>query len=663
MTAPYLALIPLFVLFGALFNGLRALRRAHDDGGPEGTVTWVGCFAPILSFIFSWHAFSSVYESGGTPLTYRVYRWFASGSLTVDVAFYVDQLSAVMLLMVTGVGTLIHIYSMGYMGGDKGYARFYAYMNLFMFFMTTLVMADSLVLLFLGWEGVGLASYLLIAFWWEDAGKADCGKKAFIVNRVGDLGFLLGLLTLFSVFGSLDVHGVDGNVGLIARIRSIDISGVVETGTFAGWSYSQVFTLAGILLFLGACGKSAQIPLYVWLPDAMAGPTPVSALIHAATMVTAGVYLVARMGFLYSLSPVAMAVVASAGALTALVAASMALVENDIKKILAYSTISQLGYMFIAVGVGAYSAGIFHLFTHAFFKACLFLCAGSAIHGMGGEQDIRKMGGLRDFMPHTYWTFLIASFAIAGVAPFAGFFSKDEILLAAFSSSVHGAFGKFLWAAGFITAGMTAFYMFRLVFGAFHGECRADRTVRHHIHESPFSMVSVVWLLAAGSAILGVLGFPHWNPFGVFVDEALHADRVAALYGSHPGLLLELILSSSSVVWAVCWILVAKHFYLEEPHLPTDIRKEYSSTYQLLCDKFHVDTIYEGAVVQPIWAISKGFLFKVVDARIIDGIVNGLGLFTRILGEIIRIFQTGAVRTYVLFLLVGAILILGYMVF
>ena len=663
MTTPYLALIPLFVLLGALFNGLRALRHAHDDEGPEGAVTWVGCFAPILSFIFSWHAFSSVYASGGTPLTYRLYRWFASGDLSVEVTFYVDQLSAVMLLVVTGVGTLIHIYSMGYMSGDKGYARFYAYMNLFMFFMTTLVMADSLVLLFLGWEGVGLASYLLIAFWWEDTEKADCGKKAFIVNRVGDLGFLLGLLTLFSVFGSLDVHGVDGSVGLVGRIQGIDVAAIVESGTFAGWSYSQVFTLAGLLLFLGACGKSAQIPLYVWLPDAMAGPTPVSALIHAATMVTAGVYLVARMGFLYSLSPVAMGVVASIGALTALVAASMALVQNDIKKILAYSTISQLGYMFIAVGVGAYSAGIFHLFTHAFFKACLFLCAGSVIHGLGGEQDIRKMGGLRAFMPHTYWTFLIAGFAIAGIAPFAGFFSKDEILLAAFSSTIHGAFGKFLWAAGFIVAGMTAFYMFRLVFAVFHGECRADRSVQPQIHESPFSMVSVVWLLAAGSATLGVLGFPHWNPFGQFVDEALHADRIAAPYVAHAGVLLELVLSSSSVIWAICWILVAKHFYLEEPHLPTDIAKEYNSTYQLLCAKFHVDAIYEGAVVQPIWAASKGFLFKVVDARIIDGIVNGLGLFTRILGEVLRIFQTGAVRTYLLFLLVGTILVLGYLVF
>jgi NADH-quinone oxidoreductase subunit L len=431
---------------------------------------------------------------------------------------------------------------------------------------------------------------------------------------------------------------------------------------FKGWSYGQVATFAGILLFLGACGKSAQIPLYVWLPDAMAGPTPVSALIHAATMVTAGVYMVARMGFLYSLSPVAMGVVACVGTLTALVAASMGLVQNDIKKVLAYSTISQLGYMFTAVGVGAYSAGVFHLFTHAFFKACLFLGAGSVIHGMGGEQDIRKMGGLREFMPHTYWTFLAASLALAGVAPFAGFFSKDEILLAAFASGLYGALGKFLWAIGFITAGMTAFYMFRLVFLAFHGECRADRAVQHHIHESPFSMVSMLWILAAGSLAAGFLGFPHWNPFGEFVDEAVRSDMIAVAYQAHPVLGLELVLAAASVFWAVCWIMVARHFYLEAPHLPEDIAKEYGAAYRLLSEKGYVDAIYEGGVVQPIWAAARGFLFKVVDARVIDGIVNGLGLFTRLFGEVIRIFQTGVVRTYVIFLLTGVLFVLGYLV-
>ena len=658
----WLPLIPLTVLLGAVFNGWLALRDAHEEKASEELPTWVGCFAPIIAFVLSLSAFSALRMPGAVPLQVRLYEWFTSGNLSVDIALRVDELSAVMLLVITGVGSLIHIYSMGYMHRDPGYARFYAYLNLFMFFMIVLVMADSLVLLFLGWEGVGLTSYLLIGFWWKDAYKADCGKKAFIVNRIGDLGFLLGLAALFSLFGTLSVHGVgESSVGLVTKVKMLvgrNPDAIVASGVFEGWTYSKAITVACILLFLGACGKSAQIPLFVWLPDAMAGPTPVSALIHAATMVTAGVYMIARMGFLYALSPTAMAVVACTGALTAIVAASIGLVQNDIKKILAYSTISQLGFMFIAVGVGAYGAGVFHLFTHAFFKACLFLGAGSVIHAMHEEQDIRKMGGLRELVPHTYWTFVIASLAIAGVFPFAGFFSKDEVLLMAFTSTPLGGLGTFLWAVGFAAAGMTAFYMFRLVFVAFHGECRADKHVQHRIHESPFSMVSVLWMLAIGSALVGFLGFPHWNPFGKFLDQLFEADRVVAHHAHHPSAGLELALAGASLVWALCWILVAKRFYLDEPGRTKGMAERYSNAYRLISEKYFVDEIYEGAVVEPIWAASSGFLHRIVDVRVIDGLVNAFGILARILGEVIRIVQTGVVRTYIIFLLAGAVLIL-----
>jgi len=672
METGIIALIPFLVLLGAVFNGTIALLHAHDEETPDCKVTWIGCFAPILSFIFSCWSFCKV--KGGAILTCYLYNWFTAGdagsAVAIDFALRVDELTSVMLLVVTGVGSLIHIYSMGYMHGDKGYARFYAYLNLFMFFMLMLVMGDSMVVLFLGWEGVGLASYLLISFWWEDGYKADCGKKAFIVNRIGDLGFLLGMFALFSVFGTLNIHGVkkdspslhESVTAQAAKIENRDVfrpnadPEIVPHGVFKGWRYANVFTLAALLLFLGACGKSAQIPLFVWLPDAMAGPTPVSALIHAATMVTAGVYMVARMGFLYSQSTAAMAVVACVGALTALIAASMGLVQNDIKKVLAYSTVSQLGFMFIAVGVGAYSTGIFHLFTHAFFKACLFLGAGSVIHGMHHEQDIRKMGGLKEFMPHTYWTFLLSSIAIAGIFPFAGFFSKDHIMLMAFSSHTLGHLGKFLWGVAFIAAGMTAFYMFRLVFLTFHGQCRAERKVQHHIHESPFSMVSVLWLLAIGSVLVGLFGRHHGDPFGAYVDQAVHGHE------AHPSGSLALLMAVASVLWALAWILAAKHFYLDNPEKPKEVAEEYDQAYQLLNEKFYVDTLYDGGIVQPIWAAAKGFLFKIVDVKVIDGVINALGVFVRLVGEILRIFHTGAVRTYVAFLLFGAIVFMWLMV-
>ncbi|MBI2192737.1 MAG: NADH-quinone oxidoreductase subunit L [Planctomycetes bacterium] len=664
-----LVLIPGLVLFGALFNGWIAVRHAHREDTPSGWVTGIGCLAPILAFACSWMAFCDVraYGMQGGVLTTWVYRWFATGHLQIDVSLRVDALSAVMLLVVTGVGSLIHVYSMGYMHGDKGYARFYAYLNLFMFFMTTLVMADSLVLLFLGWEGVGLASYLLIGFWWEDPYKADCGKKAFIVNRIGDLGFILGLLTLFSVFGTLDVHGVAADsAGLVERVRGVSghLDARIPGGVFAGWTYQGVITLSCLLMFVGACGKSAQLPLYVWLPDAMAGPTPVSALIHAATMVTAGVYMVARMNFLYSLSPVAQGVVACVGTATALLAASMGLVQTDIKKVLAYSTVSQLGYMFLGVGLGAYSAGIFHLFTHAFFKACLFLGAGSVIHGMHHEQDIRKMGGLREFMPHTYRTFFYASLAIAGIFPFAGFFSKDEILLMAFTSESFPVLGKLLWGVGMVAAGMTAFYMFRLVFLTFHGECRADKHVQHHIHESPFSMVSVLWVLAFGSGLVGFLNFPRLNPwFSHFLDGLFAADQGVVSPAHHPALSLELSLAVFSMAWALAWILVARRFYVESPAVPGEVAQSYPGAYHLLSERFFVDTIYEGGVVQPLWAAARGFFYRTVDVRIIDGLVNGVGLVASLAGEVVRIFQTGVARTYVLFVLFGAILVLWSLIF
>ena len=464
-----LTLIVVLPLVGFVLNGGFGNRLGNRF------VTVVGCGLPIVAFLLTIKCFLDL-QAGGAPLIETAYTWARIGGRSFDISLYFDRLSAVMALVVTGVGSVIHIYSIGYMHDDKSYPRFFAYLNLFLFFMLSLVLGRSLLVLFVGWEGVGLASYLLIGFWFEDPVNARAGKKAFVTNRIGDAGFLLGMFLLYWAFGTLDMD----------KINAAFTSGAAPVVSAS---------LAGILLFIGATGKSAQIPLHVWLPDAMAGPTPVSALIHAATMVTAGVYLVARMNGLYLQAPEASAVITVIGAATALFAATIALVQTDIKKVLAYSTVSQLGFMFVALGVGAYGVGIFHVYTHAFFKACLFLGAGSVIHALSGEQDIRKMGGLAKRIPITFWTFAIATAAIAGIPPLAGFWSKDEILWNAFASSSGGS--KVLWAVMATTALMTAFYMFRLLWLVFLTPSRMEPEAEHHVHESPLSMTGVLMILAA----------------------------------------------------------------------------------------------------------------------------------------------------------------------
>jgi NADH-quinone oxidoreductase subunit L len=672
-------LLPIIVfapLAGAVVNGAIALGYSHKEKGPrEAAVSFIGCLAPLVSFaaailVFRYFLGADVESPAVTKV---LFPWIVSGALHLDFAFYVDALSIVMVLVVTGIGTIIHFYSIGYMHGDRGYARYFAYLNLFMFAMLTLVTARNLPLLFVGWEGVGLCSYLLIGFWYEDVEKAAAGKKAFIVNRIGDLAFLLGMFLIFAVttragHGTLD----------IAEFRGMVVRG--------GFDFAALATAAGILLFIGACGKSAQIPLYVWLPDAMAGPTPVSALIHAATMVTAGVYMVARLSFMYSLSPVAMGIVACVGALTALFAATIGICQVDIKKVLAYSTISQLGYMFVAVGVGAYAAGIFHLMTHAFFKACLFLGAGSVIHAMSGEQDMLKMGALSKKMKVTAATFLAASLAISGIPPFSGFFSKDEILWSAFSSSLSPAWlPRLLWVITYVAAGVTAFYIFRAVFLTFYGKRRYSDEAAHHLHESPRVMTIPLVLLAAGSLLAGFVGVPGilggGNRFHAFLapvtgeghapggghaaaGEAARASlehaSSAVEHAASGG--LEATLMVLSVIAGLIGIFIAYRLYLRNPEAPAAITRKLKGLHKLVYNKYYVDEIYERSIVKPGFTFSQKALFGIFDVRIIDGIVNTLGITVRFMGSVVRLLETGVVRTYAFFMLIGFLYLLFKMV-
>jgi NADH-quinone oxidoreductase subunit L len=541
-----------------------------------------------------------------------------------------------MVLIVSGVGFLIHVYSVGYMHDDPRFARYFTYLNLFTLAMFILVLADSLPVLFVGWEGVGLCSYLLIGFWFSDRANAAAGKKAFIVNRVGDAGFLLATFLLFWNLGQ-GVHNLTFQ----------------EIAGRAGEIPPATVTAIALLLLVGATGKSAQLPLYVWLPDAMAGPTPVSALIHAATMVTAGVYMIARLSFLYLLTPVAMEWVATVGALTALFAASIGLVQNDIKKVLAYSTISQLGYMFLAVGVGAFAAGIFHLMTHAFFKGLLFLGSGSVIHGMRGEQDMRRMGGLRHHMPLTFWTFLAGTIAIAGIPPLAGFFSKDAILAAAVASGhVH------LWVLGVIAAGMTSFYMFRLLFMTFFGECRADEHVRHHLHESPPSMTVPLIILAVLSVIGGWVGLPLHVGWGDVFGHFL-----APVFGGHAlphlSMSLELALMISSVAVALLGFVAAYWMYIVQPDLPARVAGRVAGMYRLLLGKYYVDEIYDLMIVRSTAKLAE-VLWKRIDVGVIDAAVDGTAAVVDANARLWRRLQTGNVQHYAVSMLVGAMLLLGY---
>jgi len=618
MTTNLLLPIVLLPLAGFLINGLAGNRTG------KGFVSLVACGLPIVAFIIAVNATMQLMATGG-PLVQTVFTWAQFADRSFEIAFYFDRLTAVMTLIVTGVGSLIHVYSTGYMHDDKSYARYFAYLNLFLFFMLMLVLGRSLLVLFVGWEGVGLASYLLIGFWFEDPEKAAAGKKAFITNRVGDAGFLIGMFLLYRALGTLQMD----------QINAAFLAGPVAVSA----------SLVGVFLFIGATGKSAQIPLHVWLPDAMAGPTPVSALIHAATMVTAGVYLVARLHGIFLHAPEASALVATIGVATAFFAATIAVVQTDIKKVLAYSTISQLGFMFLAAGVGAYGVAVFHLYTHAFFKACLFLGAGSVIHAMSGEQDIRKMGGLAKKIPITFVTFAIATAAIAGLPPLAGFFSKDEILWFALASERGGA--PWLLVVAAATALMTAFYMFRLLWLTFFGTPRMDEKTAHHIHESPWSMAGVLVVLAVLSAIGGFFSIPH------FLEGQLPLPPVKPELKSFHTVLLVL-----SVVIAALGLAGAAWFYARNGARAERARLQMQPLHRLLSGKYYIDELYEALIGRPIRWISDRVFLRIGDRLLLDGTLNGMASVARgAAGQLARV-QTGNLHFYAFLVLAGLVALL-----
>jgi NADH-quinone oxidoreductase subunit L len=617
-----LTLIVLLPLLGFVLNGVLATQLGGNRVG-KGFVTVVGCGLPILAFALAVKSLLALQAGGYAPLVETAYRWALIGRSNFEIAFYFDRLTAVMTLIVTGVGSVIHIYSVGYMAHDKSFGRFFAYLNLFLFFMLLLVLGRSLLVLFVGWEGVGLASYLLIGFWFDDLANARAGKKAFITNRIGDAGFLLGMFLLYQAFGTLDMDRINAAFG-------------------AGAAAVVPASLVGILLFIGATGKSAQIPLHVWLPDAMAGPTPVSALIHAATMVTAGVYLVARMSGVYLQAPEASAVIAVVGVATAFFAATIAIVQTDIKKVLAYSTVSQLGFMFLALGVGAYGVAIFHVVTHAFFKACLFLGAGSVIHALGGEQDVRKMGGLRKRIPVTFWTFAIATAAIAGIPPLAGFFSKDEILWYAFASTRGGS--PLLWGVAAATALMTAFYMFRLLWLTFFGKSRMSHEVEHHVHESPLSMTGVLMLLAVLSAVGGFIALPHFLepqlPLPATHEELHHFET--------PLLVL-------SVMLALAGLAGAAFVFGGAPGRAEALQRRFAGLHRLLSGKYFIDELYERVIGRPLVWVSDRIFLRFSDRRLLDGTLNGLAALGQRGAGVLSRVQAGSLQLYLWFVLIGIV--------
>ncbi len=644
---PYLHLwlIPILPLAGAAINGLFG-KKASRAG--ISAVALLGSGAAFLMALRAAAAFSSL----TMPHQEFLAHWLRAGMFSVDFSFYLDQLSLVMLLVVTGVGFLIHVYSIGYMWDDPSYYRFFAYLNLFLFFMLTLVLAGNYLLMFVGWEGVGLASYLLIGFWFTKDSAASAGKKAFIVNRIGDFGFLIGLFLIIQHFGSLSFDHVFDSVAHLAP----------------GTTTEGLLSAIGILLMVGACGKSAQIPLYVWLPDAMEGPTPVSALIHAATMVTAGVYMVARSHVIFEGAPLALTVVAIIGTLTALFAATIGITQTDIKKVLAYSTVSQLGYMFIGCGVGAFSAGVFHLMTHAFFKGLLFLAAGSVIHGVGGEQDMRKMGGLRKYMPWTFWTMTIATFAIAGFPPLAAFFSKDEILWQAFSSP-HGSW--VFWLVGVLTAFITSFYMFRLWFMTFLGDYRG--AAGHHDdhghghghdaghghgtpHESPMVMLVPLMILAVLSIVGGWVGIG--GRFEQFLAPAVGASPEVVTENGN----IEWYLMAVSVAAAVGGLGLAWLLYYRSKDLPQRIAASLGGLYRSVLNKYYVDEIYGAVLVRPLILFSRAALWHGADQDVIDGAVNGSATAAREVSDNVRQMQSGNLRSYAGWIAAGSAILIGYMV-
>jgi NADH-quinone oxidoreductase subunit L len=624
-------LIPLFPLLGVILNTF-VMRRAGEKA-----VGGLGAAMIGLSFVFSLGAF--IQMLGMNPearhFELELFTWIAAGRFTVPASFLIDPLSLVMMLVVTGVSFVIHIYSIGYMHGDAGFRKFFIYLNLFVFFMLLLVMGNNYLFMFVGWEGVGLCSYLLIGFWYTDEAKATAGKKAFIVNRIGDFGFLLGVFLIWTTFGTLEFA------------KLIPMVSLYPAGTAA-------ITAICLLLFTGAVGKSAQFPLYVWLPDAMAGPTPVSALIHAATMVTAGVYMVVRSNFLFTLSPTAMTVVAVVGAGTALFAATIGLVQNDIKKVLAYSTVSQLGFMFLACGVGAYVAAVFHLMTHAFFKGLLFLGSGSVIHGMSGEQDIRQMGGLKEKMPKTFMTFLIGTLAIAGVPGLAGFFSKDEILWQTFNGHHY-----ILWGLGTAAAFCTAFYMFRLLYLTFYGKFRGSKAAEHHVHESPNTMTIPLIVLAVLSVVGGYIGLPAalggTNPFEHWLEPVMHHTAAAEGLEVHADVSVEYTMMIVAILVALAGIYLAYAWYMRK----TSGAKQLSETglHTMLLNKYWVDQIYDTLISKPLIKGSE-LMSQYFDLGMIDGFVNGVGSVMSGLGGGVRRIQTGVVQNYIVFMGIGLVALL-----
>jgi NADH-quinone oxidoreductase subunit L len=658
-------------LAGFLINGILGL--ASDDYRKRKTLIGVlANVAVFVPFLISGYLFFT-HSADASAIVVTLFTWIDVGTLSVDIAYRIDQLSLVMALVVTGVGAFIHLYSMGYMAHDPGYWKFFAYLNLFIFAMLNLVLGNNLLLLFLGWEGVGLCSYLLIGFWYTDMAKSDAAKKAFIYNRVGDFAFLVAMFMVFQTVGSLDFDVILGNLD-------------VFTSDYIFW--------IGLLMFIGATGKSAQIPLFVWLPDAMAGPTSVSALIHAATMVTSGIYLITRMSEMFILSPEVMLIIAVIGGLTAIVAATIALTQNDIKRVLAYSTVSQLGYMFLALGAGGFTAAMFHVVTHAFFKACLFLGSGSVIHAMEhvehglheegkdvhfDPQDMRFMGGLKEYMPSTYKTFLIATVAIAGIPPLAGFFSKDEVLMHAFSAGLGeyaGAMYFILWGVGIVTAFLTAFYMFRLTFSTFHGSFKLPEKIKSaagsekFLHESPSTMTIPLWVLAIASIFGGFLGVPNFvvetftgQPANV---NLLHPwlDSIAADYPIVMGKALEWVLMALAVAIAAGAVYLAYKMYADGQQDESDakIAGRFGGLYEVWEEKYRLDELYEGVVVNPTVKLSERVL-AVFDMKVVDGFVNGVAGTVRLFGSLFRYIQTGVVSNYALFLLIGVILVLSMIVF
>ena len=643
----HLWIIPLLPLLGSAVNGLLGGKW------PNNIVNSVALGSTGLSFAFALEAVREFLALTPDKLPFppqHYFDWIDAGNFRAGFDLQIDQLTVVMLMVVTGVGFLIHIYSTGYMAHEGGYYRFFSYLNLFMFFMLILVMAANYALLFVGWEGVGLCSYLLIGFFFLKKSAADAGKKAFIVNRIGDFGFMLGMMLLFRTFGTLDFTTV------FAKAAPMQADALGQFGTL---------TVACLLLFMGATGKSAQLPLYVWLPDAMEGPTPVSALIHAATMVTASVYVVARSHVLFTHAPTAMLVIAVVGCATAIFAATIGLVQTDIKKVLAYSTVSQLGYMFLACGAGAFSAGIFHLMTHAFFKALLFLAAGSVIHAMGGEQDMRHMGGLSKKIKWTYVTMLTATLAITGAPLFAGFFSKDAILLASFQSENGGAgTGRTLYAVGLFAALLTSFYMFRLIFLTFFGKPRYDE--HHvHVHESPWSILGPLVILALLSIFGGWFALPSFwggpDYFSNFLAPVFSGGESAATEAAAHA--LELPLAGVAVLTALIGFSIAFWLYISRPGKAEALAKSMSGAYNTLLNKYYVDELYAAVVVNPLMWVSTNVLWKFVDVAGIDGTVNGIASSATSLGDTVRHTQSGNTRSYAVWVVIGALVVIAVIFF